>query len=98
MKRAAFALMACLAVSDKAARDRIFLSILPLIKREASDERNYVRKAVNWALRQIGKRNQRLNRAAIKARGRFTNWVRQPRVGLPRMRCGNCAALRSNDG
>jgi len=67
VKRAAFALMACLAVGDKAASDRMFLRFLPLIKRQASDERNYVRKAVNWALRQIGKRNQRLNRAAIKA-------------------------------
>jgi 3-methyladenine DNA glycosylase AlkD len=67
VKRAAFALMACLAVSDKAADDRMFLRFLPLIKRQADDERNYVRKAVNWALRQIGKRNQRLNRVAIKA-------------------------------
>jgi len=67
VKRAAFALMACLAVSDKSANDRVFLRFLPLIKRQAGDERNYVRKAVNWALRQIGKRNQRLNRAAIKA-------------------------------
>jgi 3-methyladenine DNA glycosylase AlkD len=59
--------MACLAVSDKAANDRIFLRFLPLIKRQAGDKRNYVKKAVNWALRQTGKRNQRLNRAAIKA-------------------------------
>ena len=66
VKRAAFALMACLAVSDKAAPDRTFLSLLPVIKREASDERKYVRKAVNWALRQIGKRNRPLNRAAIE--------------------------------
>jgi 3-methyladenine DNA glycosylase AlkD len=67
VKRAAFTLMACLAVGDKAANDRMFLRFLPLIKRQAGDERNYVRKAVNWALRQIGKRNQRLNRVAIKA-------------------------------
>jgi len=67
VKRAAFALMACLAVSDKAANDRVFLRFLPLVKRQAGDERNYVRKAVNWALRQVGKRNQRLNRAAISA-------------------------------
>jgi len=67
VKRAAFTLMACLAVSDKAANDRVFLGLLPLIKRQAGDGRNYVRKAVNWALRQIGKRNQRLNRAAIEA-------------------------------
>jgi 3-methyladenine DNA glycosylase AlkD len=67
VKRAAFALMACLAVGDKAANDRVFLRFLPLIKKQAGDPRNYVRKAVNWALRQIGKRNQRLNRAAIGA-------------------------------
>lgn len=58
--------MACLAVSDRTANDRMFLRFLPLIKRQAGDERNYVRKAVNWALRQIGKRSQRLNRAAIE--------------------------------
>jgi 3-methyladenine DNA glycosylase AlkD len=66
VKRAAFALMACLAVSDKAASNQTFLRLLPVIKREAGDERNYVRKAVNWALRQIGKRNRQLNRAAIE--------------------------------
>jgi 3-methyladenine DNA glycosylase AlkD len=71
VKRAAFALMACLAVSDKTAPDPTFLRLLPLIKREASDERNYVRKAVNWALRQIGKRNRRLNRAAIEVAQRI---------------------------
>jgi len=67
VKRAAFALLACLTVSDKAAADGVFLRFLPLIKKQAVDERNYVKKAVNWALRQIGKRNQRLNRAAIQA-------------------------------
>jgi 3-methyladenine DNA glycosylase AlkD len=67
VKRAAFALMAGLAVADKAASDQAFLKFLPLIRREATDERNMVRKGVNWALRQIGKRNLRLNRAALKA-------------------------------
>jgi 3-methyladenine DNA glycosylase AlkD len=67
VKRAAFALLACLAVSDKAANDRVFLGFLPLIKRQAVDERNYVKKALNWALRQIGKRNRKLNQAAVKA-------------------------------
>jgi 3-methyladenine DNA glycosylase AlkD len=67
VKRAAFTLMACLAVSDKTANDRMFLRFLPIMKRQAGDERNYVKKAVNWALRQVGKRNRRLNRAAIKA-------------------------------
>ena len=67
VKRAGFALMACLAVHDKKAADEKFLAFLPTIKREAVDPRNYVRKAVNWALRQIGKRNAGLNRAAIEA-------------------------------
>ena len=66
VKRAAFSLMAGLTVSDKTAGDEAFRTFLPLIKREAVDERNFVRKAVNWALRQIGKRNRRLNRAAIQ--------------------------------
>jgi 3-methyladenine DNA glycosylase AlkD len=66
VKRAAFALMACLAVGDKKAQDEQFETFLLLIKREASDDRNFVRKAVNWALRQIGKRNLYLNEQAIR--------------------------------
>jgi 3-methyladenine DNA glycosylase AlkD len=66
VKRAGFALMAYLAYRDKSASDNKFLKLLPIIEREAHDDRNFVRKAVNWALRQIGKRNLRLNRAAIK--------------------------------
>ena len=65
-KRAAFALMAYLAVHDKRARDQQFVRLLPIIRREAVDDRNFVRKALNWALRQIGKRNLKLNRAAIR--------------------------------
>ncbi len=65
-KRAGFALMAYLASHDKSARDAQFEKFLPLILRGARDERNFVRKAVNWALRGIGKRNARLNRDAIK--------------------------------
>lgn len=65
-KRAAFALMAALAVHDRNAEDGRFLSFLPIIKREARDGRNFVKKAVNWALRQIGKRSVRLNRAAVR--------------------------------
>jgi 3-methyladenine DNA glycosylase AlkD len=71
VKRAGFVLMATLAVHDKRAPDARFLALLPIIEREATDERNYVRKAVNWALRQIGKRNARLNRAAIGAARRI---------------------------
>lgn len=67
VKRAAFALIACLAWHDKQAGDHEFIDFLSVIKRGATDERNYVKKAVNWALRNIGKRNLRLNEAAIKA-------------------------------
>jgi len=70
-KRAGFALAAYLAVHDKAARDETFRSYLKAIEREAGDERNFVRKAVNWALRNIGKRNPRLNRDAIAAARRM---------------------------
>ena len=65
VKRTGFALMAVLAVHDKAAKNRDFEKFFPLIKRESVDERNFVKKAVNWALRQIGKRNKALNKKAI---------------------------------
>jgi len=67
VKRAAFTLMAVLAVHDKEAADAKFLRFLPIIKRESTDDRNFVKKAANWALRQIGKRNQALNEVAIQA-------------------------------
>jgi len=67
VKRAGFTLMATLAVHDKKAADEEFLKFLPVIKRESTDNRNFVKKAVNWALRQIGKRNLNLNKVAIKA-------------------------------
>jgi 3-methyladenine DNA glycosylase AlkD len=66
VKRAGFALMAWLAFHDKRAPDDAFLEFLPVIKRESVDGRNFVKKAVNWALRHIGKRNANLNRAAIQ--------------------------------
>ena len=59
-------MMARLAVSDKKADDKQFEQFLPIIKRESTDNRNFVKKAVNWALRQIGKRNLRLNKKAIE--------------------------------
>jgi 3-methyladenine DNA glycosylase AlkD len=71
VKRAGFALMAGLAVHRKELPDEIFLEFLPVIRREAGDGRNFVKKAVNWALRQIGKRNPRLRRAAIAEAGRI---------------------------
>jgi 3-methyladenine DNA glycosylase AlkD len=64
VKRAGFALMAGLAVHDKSAPNRAFLKLLPVIERGAFDDRNYVKKAVSWALRNIGKRNRTLNAAA----------------------------------
>jgi 3-methyladenine DNA glycosylase AlkD len=81
-KRAGFALMAYLAVHDKQADDRQYLKLLPVIRREAGDDRNFVRKAVNWALRQIGKRNINLNCAAVgeaerilKMDSRAARWI-----------------------
>ncbi|MBN1663388.1 MAG: DNA alkylation repair protein [Deltaproteobacteria bacterium] len=66
VKRAGFVLMACLAVHDKKADDNIFAAFLPIMVREAADDRNFVKKAVNWALRQIGKRNVVLNRLSVE--------------------------------
>jgi 3-methyladenine DNA glycosylase AlkD len=66
VKRAGFVLMAALAVHDKQATDEQLAEFLPVIVREAGDPRNFVRKAVNWALRQIGKRNLALNADAIR--------------------------------
>jgi 3-methyladenine DNA glycosylase AlkD len=66
IKRTGFVLMARLAVSDKKADDKQFEPFLPIIKRESTDNRNFVKKAVNWALRQIGKRNLNLNGKAVE--------------------------------
>ena len=66
VKRAGFVLMTQLAVHDKKSDDSQFEQFFPIIKREATDGRNFVKKAVNWALRQIGKRNRSLNKAAIE--------------------------------
>lgn len=65
VKRAGFTMMATLAVHDKAAGDEVFRTYLTRVQEEATDERHNVKKGVNWALRQIGKRNQILNREAI---------------------------------
>lgn len=65
VKRAAFALMAALAVHAKKVPDTEFLNFFPIIEREAGDDRNFVKKAVNWALRQIGKRSKFLHIEAL---------------------------------
>jgi 3-methyladenine DNA glycosylase AlkD len=82
VKRAGFAIMAGMAVHRKELPDEVFLRFLPVIAREATDERNFVKKAVNWALRQIGKRNPRLLRAALveakriqKLDSRSARWI-----------------------
>lgn len=67
VKRAAFALIACLAWHDKETADETFIAMFPVIKKGATDERNFVKKAVNWALRNIGKRNTGLNKEALRA-------------------------------
>jgi 3-methyladenine DNA glycosylase AlkD len=71
VRRAGFSLVAYLSYKDKEAPDARFVKFLKVIEREAHDERNFVRKAVNWALRNIGKRNVRMNREAIRAAERI---------------------------
>jgi 3-methyladenine DNA glycosylase AlkD len=66
VKRAGFTMMATLAVHDKKAGDEVFCGYLIRVRDESNDERHNVKKGVNWALRQIGKRNRRLNREAMR--------------------------------
>ena len=73
VKRGGFALMACLALHDKAAPDKNFLAFLPLIEKGARDERNFVMKGVSWALRSIGRRTPALNAAALKVARRLAS-------------------------
>ncbi len=82
VKRSGFAMMATLAVHDKAAKDSAFTPFLKAVEREADDGRKFVKKAANWALRQIGKRNPKLRERAlatarrIQARGtRSARWI-----------------------
>jgi 3-methyladenine DNA glycosylase AlkD len=82
IRRAGFALMAALAWHDKQAEDDLFAGYLPIIEKYAFDERNFVKKAVNWALRNIGKRNRALNKAAVacarriaRQESRAARWV-----------------------
>lgn len=66
IRRASFTLIACLAVHDKGMSNDSFIQFFSLIKKYSTDERNFVKKAVNWAIRQIGKRNKFLNTEALK--------------------------------
>lgn len=71
VKRAAFALLASLALHDKRAADEPFAASLPFIERAATDERNFVKKGVSWALRSVGRRNAALNAAAVEVARRL---------------------------
>lgn len=82
VKRAGFALIAAITVHDKKASDQQMKSFLPLIERQACDERNFVRKAVNWALRQIGKRNVSLRKAALQSIARIRKRYPQSKAAM----------------
>lgn len=73
VKRAAFSMMAYLAVHDKKASDEKLLPFLSVIESKADDDRNFVKKSVNWALRQIGKRSRRLHESAIETAMRIAS-------------------------
>lgn len=78
IKRGGFALMAYLAVHDKKADDDKLSVFLPVIEKHSDDERNFVKKAVNWALRQIGKRNLNLHRLAVATADRIKTQGSKP--------------------
>ncbi len=78
VKRAGFVLMTYLAHQDKRTTDEALIAFLPIIEREADDSRNFVKKAVNWALRDIGKRNLALNAAAIATAERLAQHPSTP--------------------
>jgi len=92
VKRAAFSLAAYLSYKDKKAPDARFEQLLRITEREAGDERHFVKKAVNWAVRNIGKRNLRLNRAAIRTAERIRE------LGTPGARWIASDALRELRG
>ena len=71
VRRAAFAMIAGITIHDKGASDEVFLKALPLIEKYAFDNRHFVRKGVNWALRNIGKRNAALRTAALESAERI---------------------------
>ena len=73
VKRVPYAMIACIAWHDKKAPDELFTGFFPVIGDGATDKRNYVKKAVSWALRNIGKRNLNLNRQALELAGEIKN-------------------------
>ena len=102
VRRAAFATIAALAVHDKRADDRVFLDALPLIEAYAFDDRNFVKKAVNWALRNIGKRNAALCVEAIACAERMraqgtpsARWIAADALRELKARCGSIGPTRA---
>lgn len=97
VKRGGFALMAGLAVHDRTATDTAFLRLLPLVEHGAFDERNFVKKAVNWALRNLGKRNPVLHAAAVASAERLLATANQiaggERGGDPKARAARWIAV-----
>jgi len=82
VKRAAFSLVAALAQTDQKAADSEFLRFIPIVKREAADERPFVRKSIAWALKEIGKRNKSLKKIALdtakeldKLEAKSAHWI-----------------------
>ena len=107
VKRASFVLMVCYAVHDKKAEDEKFISFFEFIKKEVTDERNYVKKAVCWALRQIGKRNVNLNKKAIetakeiqKINSKSAKWISSKAIKEltnKKIRNRACKKIKKND-
>ena len=89
VRRAGFSLVACMAHKRKDAPDDEFEAFLPILIEASTDERNFVRKAVNWALRGIGKRSPRLRRSAIATAQRIRELDSRPPAGLRQTHCGS---------
>lgn len=86
-KRAAFSIKAVLCMADKYAENAVFEEFLDIIKRESTDDRQYVKKAVNWALKNIGKRNKDLKESAINCANKILklnnnsgNWIAKDEI------------------
>ena len=77
-KRAGFAIMAAYVMADKTSGNELFDQFFPIIKREANDERLYVKKAVNWSLRNLGKRNVDLKEKAIEVANEILDFESKP--------------------
>ena len=92
-KRTAFALLWSLSVHDRCATNEQFMHGLALVEREAGDERNFVKKAVNMALRAVGKRNRALNTAAVAAAQRLSDSHDRTAKWWGSTRCGSLRTL-----